>query len=120
MDKEQMKQEIYTEGPIVTSMLVFKDLIEYKSGVYHHVESSEDDGFDLIGSHAVLLVGWGQVETEEAVVEYWEVKNSWGADWGMDGYFRIKVGECYIADAGYDGAFSCKPILAHKETIFYQ
>ena len=100
-----MKREIYEQGPIVTSILVFTDLIEYQSGVYHHV--SDEEGFDLIGSHAVLLVGWGTISTEEGQVEYWTVKNSWGDDWGMDGYFNIKMGECYIAESGYDGAFSC-------------
>ena len=31
---EEMKQEIYQNGPIVANMVVFKDLLEYGSGVY--------------------------------------------------------------------------------------
>lgn len=54
----------------------------YDSGIV-----TSDCGSDL--DHAVFLVGYGF--DEELEMEYWLVKNSWGTEWGEDGYIRIKI-----------------------------
>ncbi|XP_043687547.1 senescence-specific cysteine protease SAG39-like [Telopea speciosissima] len=70
----------------------------YSAGVF-----TGECGTDL--DHGVTLVGYGKTQKG---TKYWLVKNSWGTDWGEDGYVKIKrnvrakEGLCGIAmDASY-------------------
>ena len=54
----------------------------YKSGIY----SDPACGDDL--DHGVLVVGYGY--DSDLDMNYWIVKNSWGTDWGEQGYMRMK------------------------------
>lgn len=73
----------------------------YKSGII-----TKNCGTSI--DHAVLLVGYG---TDNGV-DYWTIKNSWGADWGEKGYFRI-LRDMTKKDDGMCGVQStpCYPIL---------
>ncbi|CAF3725021.1 unnamed protein product [Rotaria sp. Silwood1] len=56
-------------------------------------------------NHNPVVVGYG---TENGV-DYWKIKNSWGADWGEDGYIKVKRNDnmCGIATSSfYAGLFS--------------
>jgi len=59
------------------------DFGSYKSGVI----TTNNMGWE--GSHAVIIVGWG---TENGK-DYWLIKNSWGAEWGDAGYFKMVRGQ---------------------------
>ena len=57
----------------------------YKRGVFDHPERC---GTDL--NHAITVVGYSNLaDSDEG--PYWIVRNSWGEDWGEDGYIRIAI-----------------------------
>ena len=86
-----IQTEIMTYGPVETAFWVFGDFMHYGGGIY-----TRTPGTALGGGHAVKIIGWG----EENGVPYWTVANSWGDDWGENGFFRIRRGtnECGIED----------------------
>jgi len=85
---DNIRQEIFTNGPVEAAYTVYEDFLSYKTGVYHHVTGK------MLGGHAVKILGWGV----ENGTPYWLVVNSWNADWGDNGFFKIKRGnnECGI------------------------
>jgi len=42
--------------------------------------------------HAVLLVG-ATIGSDATGTQYWKVQNSWGDDWGEEGFIRLSYGE---------------------------
>lgn len=93
-DVESIKQEIYKWGPVVTGMRMFDNFVEGYDGVSIYMGPAEDS--QSMGGHAVEIVGWGK----EGDVDFWWICNSWGAQWGMSGYFRMKmkIKECELED----------------------
>jgi len=71
---------IATVGPLAISVAAntFKD---YHGGVFDGCDY--DENIQL--NHSVQLVGYGSEEGKD----YWIVRNSWGTNWGEDGYIRI-------------------------------
>lgn len=41
-------------------------------------------------SHSALVCGFGETKNSNGtIIPYWLVKNSWGDEWGENGFFRI-------------------------------
>ena len=80
----KIKEWITSKGPVSACFIVYDDFYNYSSGIYKHVTGSE------LGGHCVTIVGYNDDQG------YWICKNSWGTDWGEQGFFRIAYGECGI------------------------
>jgi len=85
-NEEALKIAVATQGPCGIGIDASHPSLQfYHKGVYKEQNCSP---FNL--DHAVLVVGYGVEETGEA---YWLVKNSWGTNWGLQGYVKIARNE---------------------------
>ena len=80
-------------GPVVSSMEVYTDFLSYKTGVY----SKGEDIPKFSGYHTIKIVGWGVEDGSEDEPnkgnKYWIIENSWGQDWGLNGYAKVSEGQ---------------------------
>ncbi|XP_015203963.1 tubulointerstitial nephritis antigen-like [Lepisosteus oculatus] len=94
-EKEIMK-EIMDNGPVQAIMEVHEDFFVYRSGIYRHtpVSSRKAPQYRKHGTHSVRITGWGEERDYNGQTrKYWIAANSWGRNWGEDGYFKIARGE---------------------------
>ena len=93
---DAIKKDLYENGYVQTGFTVYSDFMNYKGGIYEH-----KSGY-VMGGHAVVIVGWGV----ENGVNFWYAQNSWGANWGEKGFFRIKFGQCGFDSRGIAGVYA--------------
>jgi C1A family cysteine protease len=81
-DETVMQSFVYTTGP--ASICVDASSWQYyKDGVI-----TKSDGCGTALDHCVQLTGWD----EKSSLNAWTVRNSWGADWGNQGYLYVQMG----------------------------
>lgn len=76
------KQAIVDHGPLLAGMAVYSDFFAYSNGVYVKTSSST-----LSGYHCISVVGYNDSQ------QCWILKNSWGSNWGDNGYCRIRYNQ---------------------------
>lgn len=79
---------------------------DYTGGIVRYHCSSYQDS----GDHAVQIVGYSVDNTHNPPLPYWIIRNSWGEDWGENGYIRVYRGEnvCGVTN-DVNFAFSSPP-----------
>lgn len=96
-DLEKTEEALYNalkQQPISVAIDI-QSVYRYKDGII----TKEQCNYQQL-NHGSLLTGY-KVDPDTKT-PYWEVKNSWGTDWGVEGYMKIQaftggVGACGIA-----------------------
>lgn len=113
-DEETLKCSLANNGPHTLSMDFSGSIQDYKTGIFDN--PSKDCNSSIINGvmvkpydHAVTLVGFGRELNQRNVsTDYWLIKNSWGASWGMNGFIKVARNQniCHI------GTDARLPVLA--------
>jgi C1A family cysteine protease len=90
-----IQSALVEHGPLPCTMKVYEDFYpDYSGGVYEYTWG------DLVFGHCITIVGYNDTWGGEDE-GYWICKNSWGTEWGEDGWFRIAYHECEIENGVY-------------------
>merc|ERR1712241_1217225 len=81
-DEELMKRMVYEHGAVVATVKSEGPFQSYGGGVFAGCPAGSST------DHAITVVGDG---TDNGV-DYWLIKNSWGARWGENGFIRLQRG----------------------------
>lgn len=98
LDNEVLKKAILEYGAVYSTMYWNVAYYQEKNSTYRCVSS-------LTANHAITLVGWDDSFDRNKFTQVpsgdgaFIVKNSWGTDWGEEGYFYISY---YDPKLGYD------------------
>jgi len=89
-------------GPVSIAVDASNPVFQYySSGIIgcgpSSTPTSGDSGCGTSVDHAVLLVGYG---VDDTCGDYWIVKNSWGPEWGLEGYVHIAKGKDFPGECG--------------------
>ena len=95
-DEKAMAQALYDIGPLSVGVNANQDWQLYSNGIYDPSDDQCDPSI-FAQDHGVVLVGFGT----EGGLDYWIVRNSWGEDWGENGYMRLARGHnaCGVANS---------------------
>ncbi|KAH8247637.1 hypothetical protein KR038_007360, partial [Drosophila bunnanda] len=83
-DEKKMAEVVYNIGPVTVSLdHLYTEFYEYSRGILSIPECRNER---ILLRHSMLVVGFG---TDSEGRDYWLIKNSFGKNWGEDGYVRL-------------------------------
>ena len=104
---DAIKSLVYTKGPVY-SMYWVSDYFKTWGSLHHKpTDYYKDFNENCPGyvNHGIAIVGW---KDDPSIRNggYWIVKNSWGSEWGYDGFFNLEY-DClnmgaFVAWVDYD------------------
>ena len=83
-DEARMKRAVAKNGPLTIGLdASTRDFRFYSSGVFN--DPTCGTTFNQL-NHAMVIVGYGRENNKD----FWLVKNSYGRQWGLDGFLKIE------------------------------
>lgn len=90
-DVTSMKTSLVNNFPFVVGIAVYASFESSKVASTGIVPMPDVNKEQLLGGHAVLVVGYDDVK------QWWIMRNSWGPSWGAAGYFYLPY--LYLLDS---------------------
>lgn len=81
---DSIKMAIMEWGPVAVGVYVNDPWYAYNGGIFNDCQN-------MSVNHTVLAVGWDD-DFQGSGEGVWIIKNSWGTDWGDDGYMYMPYG----------------------------
>ena len=94
--EDLLKKLVYIHGAVTTGVSAEKSFTSYMGGIFSGCTGNPVN-------HAVTVVGYG---TENGV-DYWLIKNSWGTNWGENGFMKLKRGVGMCGIGSYVATVTC-------------
>lgn len=104
--EKQIKMALHMGFPVVFGISVyesFESIETYKTGIIKYPDKNEKN----MGGHAIAIVGYNDDE------KMFIIRNSWGSDWGDEGYGYIPYD--YVLDGSLAGDFWIVERVLDKE-----
>jgi C1A family cysteine protease len=91
INSESELMNAVSQQPVSVAIEVDQSIFQFYSSGVLTAKCGNNLGSGPVPDHSVLAVGYGSMNNQD----YWIVKNSWGVDWGMNGYVLLGRGPQY-------------------------
>ena len=105
-DIAAIKSQVFQSGPVMTHIFA-SNLFKIWGSTHHRPDDYYSYHWPVFTiNHVVTIIGWKD-DPNIANGGYWICKNSWGENWGYNGFFNIEYGclnvdKMFIVHVDYD------------------